>query len=53
MKIIKYCENILQIIAGEMLNIEASTLYFIDGKLTKAIHGYPKIIDGTSNDPVA
>lgn len=55
MRIIKNNEGIFAIIAGEMLNIETSTMHFIDGKPLKvgeeismeAYKGYPKIVDGT------
>lgn len=54
MRIIKNNEGIFAVIAGEMLNIETSTMHFIDGKPLKVgeeismdtYKGYPKIIDG-------
>ncbi|SIP86125.1 Hypothetical protein PACV_412 [Pacmanvirus A23] len=56
MRIIKLdTDNIYKVIAGEMLNIETSTLHYLDGVplvIGKDItlneyRGYPKIMDGT------
>lgn len=48
MRIIKHVDNVFAVIAGEMLNIENSTLQYINGEPVVEIdRGYPKIIDGT------
>lgn len=50
MRIIKHSDNALDVIVGEMYNIEASMLKYIDGKeLKEAVKGYPRVdIDDVS-----
>jgi hypothetical protein len=50
MRIIKDVDNVIKVIVGEMLNIETSTLSFIDGNPADVpanlYGGYPRLIDG-------
>src|ERR1700744_2274063 len=47
MRIIKNIQDVAEAIAGEIYNIESSTLSYIDGReLVNKQRGYPRLIDG-------